>query len=430
MTSRRRPSNRRKPKQAEREETLTVQRIGARGDAVLNSAAGPVFAPGLLPGETAKLAIRGERGRVIERVTASDERVEPGCSVADQCGGCSLQHWRKEDYRAWKRSLVVEALGRAGLQPEVGELIEAWGEGRRRAHFHALRLPGRGDLVFGYAERAGAHLVDINDCPVAAPAIRRAIPLLRSLAGAIAAKPRSAIDLAVTATDAGLDVAVSGAGAPGLAEREAAAGAVRRGGWARITIEGEPVAEVAAPAIRFGRAAATPPPGGFLQATAAGEQVLADLVLQACPQKPSRIIDLFAGSGAFALRLAERGPVLAVEGDEASSAALRRAADRTPGLKPVQSLWRDLALEPLTAKELDGAELVVIDPPRAGARAQAEALAFSSVPTIVSISCNPATFARDSASLIEGGYRMGPVSVIDQFAWTGHVECAAVFTRA
>lgn len=430
MASKRRHTRRRAVSRTpERPAVLTAERIGARGDAVLSGPDGPIYAPGLLPGETARLAVRGARARVLERLTSSQERVAPACSVADACGGCSLQHWRKDAYQAWKRSRVDDALKRAGLTTPIAAYIEAWGEGRRRANFHARRI-GAERVVFGYAERAGAQIIDIDHCPVAAPAISRAMPRLRALAAALLDEARGVIDIAVTSTGGGLDVAIRGAGAPGLAGREAGAQAVRAGGWARLTIEGEPIAEAAEALIGFGKAKVSLPPGGFLQATEAGEAALAEIVMGACPAKPARVIDLFAGSGAFALRLAERGPVLAVDGDEASSAALRHAAERTPGLKPVESLWRDLVREPLTPRELTGADLVVIDPPRAGAREQCAQLAVSDVARIVSISCNPATFARDGRTLVEGGYRMGPVTVVDQFAWTSHVECAAVFEQS
>jgi 23S rRNA (uracil1939-C5)-methyltransferase len=415
-------TRRRKPAPAPRRLTLTAQSLGARGDAVLP---GPVYAPGLLPGESAELEVRGERGRVIRRLTESPDRVTPACPVADRCGGCSVQHMELGAYRAWKRGLVVEALQRAGVKAEVAELVDAHGEGRRRATFHAMNSGGR--LVFGFMERAGDQIVDLHDCPVAHPAIRAAIPALRKLAKA-AAHPKRKLEIAVAASDSGLDVALTGADKLDLAMRESAADSAGSNGWARVTINGDPVFKIADPVFKTGSVVLSPPPGGFLQATAAGEAVLAGIVMEAA-RGAARVIDLYAGSGAFALRLAAQAPVLAVEGDDGPLNALNHAARRTPGLKPVDAKVRDLALEPLSVNELAGADLVVLDPPRAGAKTQCERLSDSAVPVIVSISCNPATFARDAAILIEGGYLMGPVTPVDQFAWTGHVEVAAVFKR-
>jgi 23S rRNA (uracil1939-C5)-methyltransferase len=414
----------RKPQRpSARIEILTAQELGARGDAILP---GPVYASGLLPGEQARLEVRGERGRIMERLSAAPERIAPFCPVAERCGGCSLQHFEETAYRIWKRDLAATALSRAGVQAELAELVDAHGSGRRRITLHAQRF-GR-KLVFGFAERAGETIIDLSDCPAASPVLRRAIPVLRALADQ-AAPPKGRLDMAVAALDPGLDIHVRGVRDISLALREFVAAKAAPEGWSRVTINDEPVIETAVPVVSFGAVKVTPPPGGFLQATEAGEAALAAVVDKAS-EGAKRAVDLFAGSGAFALRLASRMPVLAVEGEAGPLNALKHAANRTPGLKPVDARVRDLALEPLSVKELEGVDLVVLDPPRSGAKAQMERLSDSLVPTVCSISCNPATFARDAATLIEGGYRLdGPVVPVDQFKWTAHLELAAIFRR-
>ena len=139
--------------------------------------------------------------------------------------------------------------------------------------------------------------------------------------------------------------------------------------------------------------------------------------------------DLFAGVGTFALRLARRGSVLAVEGDEAAAAAIGTAARRAKGLKPITARRRDLFRNPLAPEELRDFAAVVFDPPRAGAKAQAEALAAAGVPRIVAVSCNPATLARDARILIDGGYRLTRVLPIDQFVFSSEIEAVATFER-
>ncbi|XBQ15030.1 MAG: class I SAM-dependent RNA methyltransferase [Oceanicaulis sp.] len=421
-------SSRRKPKAPPaRTATLTAREIGARGDAVLD---GPVYAPGLLPGEEASLEIRGERGRVIERLTTSEDRVAPFCPVAGTCGGCALQHFEETAYQRWKRGLAETALESAGISAELAPLLDAHGQGRRRLTFHAARI-GR-KFVFGFHERAGDRIADLHDCPVATPAIRSAVPALRQVAEA-ALPGEGAIDLAVADCSPGLDISIGGVRKIELALRETIAAAAAKHGWSRVTVNREPVIETNPPTVSFGDVKVTPPPGGFLQATEAGEAALAAVVMKAAglvPGKLDRAVDLYAGSGAFALRLARICKVTAVEGEAGPLEALRSAANRTPGLKPVDARVRDLAREPLSVKELEGAGLVVLDPPRAGAKAQMERLSDSAVPVVCSISCNPATFARDAAILIEGGYRLaGPILPVDQFKWTGHLELAAVFVR-
>lgn len=401
---------------------LEAESVGARGDAI---AQGPVYVPGLLPGERAIVEVRGERGRIKEILSESPERVRPFCPIHERCGGCSLQHWAADAYRTWKRELVVTALRREGVAGHVAPLLHAHGQGRRRATLHAKRSGS--DFVFGYTMRAGHTIVDAKDCPVAHALIRKSFPALRKLAERLT-PPKGQLDIAVTATEGGLDVSCAWPGEITLDHRLTAAELAAKEGWARISLKGEPAAERTRPYVQFARAKVVPPPGGFLQATKAGEEALAERAMKAV-RGAKRIADLYAGCGAFALRAAEFAPVLAVEGDPAPLAALRHGADHTQGLKPVETRHRDLALEPMSVKELEPFDAVIMDPPRTGAKTQAERLADSRVPVVVSISCNPATFARDAAILIEGGYEMDTVTPVDQFAWTGHVETIAAFRR-
>jgi 23S rRNA (uracil1939-C5)-methyltransferase len=183
----------------------------------------------------------------------------------------------------------------------------------------------------------------------------------------------------------------------------------------------------AAPAVTIGRATLTLPPGSFLQATQLGEDTLARLV-SGHAGKPKTIADLFCGVGPFALRLAENTKVTAMDSDDAALAALAQAA-HAPGLKPVAVQKRDLFRRPLTAPELKGFDVVIFDPPRQGAEAQARELAKSKAPLVIAVSCNAATFARDAKILIDGGYTLSAVTPVDQFKYTAHVEIVARFER-
>src|SRR5262249_24117411 len=221
----------------------------------------------------------------------------------------------------------------------------------------------------------------------------------RSLDGAVAAAwtlaealgpTRKPLDIQVTATDAGLDIDVRGSGPLAVPRAAALAQLAERLKLARLTRHGELVAQRARPTLRLGRAHLALPPGCFLQATAAGEAALAALVLEACGDA-ERIADLFAGVGPFALRLAERARVTAIDSDHDAIAALKRAAETTSGMKPVETKTRDLFRRPLIAAELKRYDCVLFDPPRQGAEAQARAVAASAVPTIVAVSCNPTT---------------------------------------
>jgi 23S rRNA (uracil1939-C5)-methyltransferase len=197
---------------------------------------------------------------------------------------------------------------------------------------------------------------------------------------------------------------------------------------ARITRHGELVAQVAQPLLQVGRAAVPLPPGAFLQATAAGEATLARLVIEHAGTAKS-VADLFCGIGTFALRLAERARVSAFDSDADTVKALQQAAARTGGLKPLAAQARDLFRRPLMATELKDFDAVVFDPPRQGAEAQARELAKSAVPTVIAVSCDATTFARDAGILVSGGFKIAGVTPVDQFRYSFHVEIAAKFER-
>ena len=410
-------------------EQITIARIGHRGDGIADTPAGPIYVPYTLPGETVEVEPwpgHPDRRHLIRVDVASAERIAPVCPHFGTCGGCALQHWSAARYRDWKRALVVEALAQAGLDAPVAGLIDAHGEGRRRAVFHARR--GTHDVLeVGFAALRAHHLVAIDRCPVLAPALAGSIEAAWAIAETLE-REKKPLDIQVTATDAGLDVDVRGSGPLTAARGGELARIAERHRLARLTRHGELVSQRAPPAVTIGRARVLLPPGAFLQATAAGEAALAALVAAHC-EGAGRIADLFAGVGPFALRLAEHGRVTAADNDSEAVAALKRAAAATQGLKPVETQLRDLYRRPFVPVELKGFDVVVFDPPRQGAQAQARELAASAVPRVVAVSCNPATFARDARILVDGGYRLAAVTPVDQFLYSAHVELVARFER-
>jgi len=410
-------------------EQLTITRLGHRGDGVADAAVGPVYVPYTLPGETVTVeAVAGhpDRRHLVHIDKPSHERATPICRHFGTCGGCALQHWSLAEYHLWKRNLVVEALEHAGLLAPVEPLVDAHGEGRRRCVLHARR--GTHDVLeVGFTAPRAHHIVAIDRCPILAPGLDGAVQAAWSIAEVL--KPTNKpLDIQVTASDAGMDVDVRGSGPLQPARMTALAALADKHKLARITRHGELVVQRAQPTIRIGRAQVPLPPGAFLQATAAGEAALARLAL-AHIGDARRVADLFAGIGPFALRLAERARVAAAELEPAAVRALTRAAQTTTGLKPIDTIARDLFRRPFVASELKGFDAVLFDPPRQGAEAQARELAKSGVPRIVAVSCDAATFARDAKLLVEGGYRLGAVTPVDQFRYSSHVEIVACLDR-
>jgi 23S rRNA (uracil1939-C5)-methyltransferase len=410
-------------------ERLVITRVGHRGDGVAETADGTVFVPYTLPGETVETeTVPGhpDRRHLLHVDNPSPDRISPFCPHFGICGGCAIQHWGALPYRAWKRDLVVTALAQAGIEAPVDALIDAHGEGRRRAVLHA-RHGSEDILEVGFSTLRAHSLVPIDACPVLAPSMRGTIPAAWAIAETLSPL-RKPLDIQMTATLNGLDVDVRGSGALGARQTGALAQIAEKHRLARITRHGEIITQRAAPLIKIGRATLTLPPGSFLQATQLGEETLARLVADHAA-KSKAIADLFCGLGPFALRLAETAKVTAMDCDADALDALSRAATAASGLKPVAVQKRDLFRRPLTAPELKPFDAVIFDPSRQGAQAQARELANSKVPLVIAVSCNAATFARDAKILIDGGYRISAVTPVDQFKYTAHVEIVARFAR-
>ncbi len=406
-------------------ETVEIVALGHGGDGIAETAEGRVFVPFTLPGETVEIEPAGHRARLIAVAAASPLRVAPICRHFGTCGGCALQHMERDAYRAFKREAVAKALSLAGITAEVEPLVAVPVASRRRAVLTAVRTQ-RG-MLLGFQRRGSNEIVAIEECPVLVPAIASRLPLFRRLAETVL-KGRKTGRITVLAADNGLDIAVAGGGRPDMRMLAALGTVAADAGVARLTVDGQEVFLNRRPEIGVDGAVLLPPPASFVQASAAAEAAMAAVVLDhvgaAAP-----VMDLFSGAGTFTLRLARRAAVTAVEGDAALLAALEDSVRRSPGLKPVTTRRRDLFRNPVSPAELDGFGAVVFDPPAAGAKAQAEALAASRIRKVAAVSCNPATLGRDARILLDGGFRLDRVVPVDQFVFSAEIEAIATFSR-
>ena len=405
---------------------VRIERLGAQGDGIAESADGPLFVPFALPGERVKVEPNGATGHaeLVGLIEASPMRVEPVCPHFGACGGCALQHLETGAYLAWKRDLVAAALKARGLQAEVDPIRQVPLASRRRASLTLGR--GKDGLLLGYRRARSHDLIDVSVCPVLSPRIVSALPGLKlALAPLLGGKREARVS--VTETERGLDIVLEGV-KPASAALGAFAAKAAELGVARLTVGGDSIGPVSAPEVDLSGVKVKLPPGAFLQASREAEAVLSELVREGT-SGAKRIADLFAGLGTFTFALAKEAAVDAYEVDEASLAALSEAARKTPKLKPVRGVVRDLFRVPLSAKELRAYGAVVFDPPRAGALAQAKELANSEVPRLVAVSCNPGTLARDLRTLVDGGYRLERIVPVDQFLFSPHVEVVVHLSR-
>ena len=411
---------------ARRNSSVVIERLGSKGDGQVRIDGEWVSVPRALPGEEVRIAVEGDRARLLEVVTPSPDRQIPPCPHYSACGGCSLQHLAEGPYRAFKRALVVNALKARGLEPVVEDTWVTPPGSRRRVTLAARRT--KTALQLGFHARRSHDIVDITACPVASPEIVRKLSALKELAGPLAPL-KGEMDMRVTAAPNGLDLHISGVATFAAPHDIMMAGAkALAAGFIRVSIGNDVPLAQAAPEIQVGRAVLRPPPGGFLQASAEAETFMASLVRQHL-KFALEVADLFSGCGTFALRLAEEARVHAAEGSAEAIEALEASARAASGLKPVSAEVRDLFRNPVPAQALSRFQGLVLNPPRAGAAKQVAEIANSGVRRVAYISCDPGTLARDLKVLIDAGYRIVLVQPVDQFLWSAHIETVVLLER-
>jgi len=409
----------------------TILRIAAKGDGVTASGR---FAWGTAPGD-----LLLEDGTI----EPGPHHIAPVCRHFGRCGGCQLQQLDEQSLTEFVESRVANASAGQGLGTELIAAPHLSPPGsRRRASLRAESSQGR--VVIGYREARSHRLVELAECPVLTPELTALLPhvrkLLIRLSQSAGGKEKGkkgkhvhaklAADIELTLVDQGVDLGIKGLTAEGLTATELLLDFARDHHLARLTLDGgygpETVWEPIPATVTLGGVPVALPPGAFLQATADGEDALVAAVREWLAGSPT-VADLFAGLGTFAFALSEDASVLAVEAARDTHLACKTAAGRSG--RQVHSLHRDLFRNPLQEDELGRFAAVLLDPPRAGAKEQVGYLAGSTVPRVVYISCNPASWAKDAATLIAGGYRLAELRPVGQFRWSTHVELASLFIK-
>ncbi len=380
-------------------------------------------------GRYVALAAPGDVLEADGSLTLGPDHVTPVCRHFPACGGCQLQHLSEAALAAYVSDRVAGAALGQNLDP--GKLAPAHlspPNSRRRATLHAQAIGKR--VVIGFREQGSHKIIDMRECHVLVPELFALIAPLRGLLEAWNDRKLLA-DIEMTLADQGVSLGVQGLKADNLARTEFLLDFARDNKLARMTLDtgygAEAVWEPEPATVTLGGTAVSLPPGAFLQATRDGESVLMAAAREWLAEATS-VADLFSGLGTFAFALA--GPktkVLAVEAARDPHLACQSAARAQA--RPVHSLHRDLYRNPLRVEELDRFAAVLLDPPRAGAREQVEQLAASAVKRVVYISCNPASWARDATTLIDGGYRLADLRPVGQFRWSTHVELASFFVK-
>lgn len=414
---------------------LTIDHVGSAGDGIAEKDGQSYYIPLTAPDDWIRASIVEERGNGIlaaieEILSPGPERTDPICRHFGTCGGCSLQHLNPSFTAQWKRQRIVDCLSMAGIEgAEILETTTCPLASRRRVEFIAAKR--KKGVMIGFHLRRSHQIFDVGDCPVIDATLLALVKPLRALLPPLLPR-NSEAKIIATVTENGPDLMITAKKELDLETREALAAftakqKIARIAWRQNTKEVSEVIAARLPAeVLLNNVPVTLPPGGFLQASKAGETALADFARNALSDARN-ITDLFAGVGSFTFPLAATARVHAVEGDEELTNSLQAAANRA--ILNVTSETRDLFHRPLLTDELNAFDGLIFDPPRAGAKAQAEEIAKSNIPSVVAISCNPVTFARDVKTLMDGGYKLGAVLPVDQFLFSPHIEMAAVLKR-
>jgi len=395
---------------------VTVESLGGLGDGIASYNGKPLFVAKSCVGDRLRVRIvhenhDGYQGIITEVLSGGEHRREAPCVYFSECGGCSLQQLQEEHYRAFKTRMLASAVARSGYDMPADILFLPTGT-RRRVEFKV----GGGTLAF-HAPRSHRP-VAVEHCLILTPALQALIAPLNEVVGDWS----GLFSVGLTQADVGIDMMLTFRDSiPALALEAVCAqlGIARvcvrtREGKAKILHQAGPVE------MLLGDKRVALPPEAFLQATAEGQAALTQAVLEGV-MDATLVVDLFCGIGTYSFPLSARAKVHAVEGDGAMVAAAKAA-----GLSAEQ---RDLFKSPLTAKELARFDAAVINPPRAGAKAQCEQLVASGISRVVMVSCNPASFARDAALFNKNGFRLTRALGIDQFVFSQHLEIVGIFHR-
>ena len=325
------------------------------------------------------------------------------CPFFGKCGGCLFQDLSSSDYLIMKKNVVIEALRHRGLTPPVDDVIALPSGTRRRATF-AMK-----NGIFGFNAIKSHIIVPITSCLVLTPSLEKLIQPLREVVKALHASG----DIAVTDTPWGIDVVWKDKehNLP-LTKLEALTTFCQNNAIARFHYQDEPIYQLHA--LPF-------PPDVFLQPSQIGEETLIKLVLKGL-EGCHRVLDLFCGQGTFTRPLHQAGFI--VKGYDSTSESIKALRRQN-----IDAEERDLFRNPLTSEEIQKSDAVVLDPPRAGAEAQCRILAEMKLKHLVMVSCNPQTFARDAALLVNGGWQLHQVIPVDQFIYSKHIEVVGFFDK-
>ncbi|WP_060990044.1 23S rRNA (uracil(1939)-C(5))-methyltransferase RlmD [Photobacterium leiognathi] len=420
---------------------ITISRLDHLGAGIGHLNNKPVFIDGALPDETVVVQLTEDkknyaRARVIKRLKDSSARIKPHCPIYDQCGGCNLQHLSHQGQVIAKQQALTELMEKFAITEEgttqVAPIVGQSEHYRRCARFSVRMLPN-GQMVFGFRKKQSKDIVDVTSCPVLATELDSLLPALRELLSGLKGRKHLGHVELVNADNGRVllirhlqpfnDKDLAAIKAFATAHQLMLFLAPSSDELEQVTGE-QPYYDIEDVRLTFS-------PKDFIQVNRAVNQKMVEQAINWLDVQPQdRVLDLFCGLGNFSLPLARRAKaVVGVEGvDEMVARATANAvANRLDNATFYQANLDEDVTKLVWAQEQF--DKILLDPARAGAAGVMQHIVNLAPSKVVYVSCNPATLARDSQILLQQGYKLARLGMMDMFPHTGHLESMALFVK-
>lgn len=408
-----------------------VTASGLNGDGLVTIDDEKYYVPFTVPGDEVEFEFikqkKFQRLDLLEVKSPGPERQAAPCPHFGVCGGCKLQHFSDSFYQEFKLGLLHRALDFHQVEALEWRPLKIIPTRRRRRISLTFAHRNEG-LMLGYMRRNSKQIVDVQECHLVVQEIEDILPPLRKVLAQLFTRRESG-HLDILLSREGLDVNLKNGYIKKLdvEQTELLTNFAASHNLARLLLNYRPVVTFREPMVTFSGVDVAVEAGKFLQASDDADEFMLATVASYMPQTITKAVDLFSGRGTFTFLLAERAPTDAYECEQDALTALADGAKRSG--RPVNVIKRDLFADPLTVAELNACDFIMVDPPRAGALAQVQEIAQSSLQHVVYVSCNPASFARDAQVLCQAGFKLTSVTPLDQFLWSEHLEVIGKFER-
>jgi len=425
---------------SKKHQSIDVIRLDHHGDGIAYKNRKPIFIEGALPNETVVFQFiedksKYSRGRVIKRLTTSEERVSPFCPNYERCGGCHLQHLEHRAQIKYKQDALMQLMHKlSGSSLSFSSVIFGKDKNyRRRARFSLHWNKKEGQLFVGFRKGKSQDVVDINECPILDNELNSILEKVKPIVSAFS-QPEKLGHIELIKADNGTVLLIRHVNLLSSKDREKLIQFAKlvditvylmpESGMVEKIVGNEPYYLDAGYPIYF-------QPNHFIQVNKYVNQEMVNQVIDWLDvSETDRLLDLFCGGGNFSIPLAKKVKmVIGVEGVD----AMVNQAKKNAEINDVHNaffyqadLENDMSQTEWGHEKFDK---ILLDPARSGAKGVIEQCSLLGAQRVVYVSCNPATLARDSHSLLEQGYKLEKLAMLDMFPHTSHLESMALFVK-